>query len=59
MPSIVKLGLFIIGCVLFTGMLAAGGSGWRGGWEAIKGFGGWIGALLLIGLIVWLFTTAT
>lgn len=53
MPSILKLALFIGACVLVTALMAAGGSGWRAGLQAAKGFGGWIGALLLIGLVVW------
>lgn len=53
MPSILILVLFIGGCVLWTALLAAGGSGWRAGIQAAKGFGAWIGGLLLLGVIVW------
>lgn len=53
MPSILILALFICGCVLWTALLAAGGSGWRAGFQAVKGFGGWIGGLLLLGALVW------
>lgn len=54
MPSIVKLALYLFGLVVFTALLAAGGSGWRGGWAAFKGFGAWMGALLLLGLFMYL-----
>lgn len=58
MSSIVILVLFIGGCVLLTALLAAGGSGWRAGIQAAKGFGGWIGGLLLLALAVWAFMPA-
>lgn len=54
MPSWLIMALFLVGCVLFTALLAAGGSGWRAGIEAFKGFGAWMGGLLLFGFLVWL-----
>jgi hypothetical protein len=55
MLSIVVLGLFIAGCVLVTVLMAVAGSGRRAAWPAFKGFGGWIGGLLLVGFLVWAF----
>lgn len=56
MPSIVKLFLCLLALVAWTGLLAAGGSGWRAGWAASKFFGAWIGGILLVGLGIWAFT---
>lgn len=53
MPSIVKLILCLLALVAWTGLLAAGGSGWRAGVKAAKFFGVWIGGILLVGLIIW------
>lgn len=54
MSSIVKLALFLCGLVLVTALMAAGGSGWKAGFQAAKGFGLWLGGMLLIGLVVYL-----
>jgi hypothetical protein len=50
--SFLNLALFLLGCVVFTALMAAGGSGWRGGWAAFKFFGGWMGGLLMAGGLV-------
>lgn len=54
MPKWLIMSLFLAGCVAWTGLLAAGGSGWRAGLSAIRFFGGWMIAMVAAGFIVWL-----
>jgi hypothetical protein len=54
MPKLLLLILFIVGCVCWTALLAAAGSGWRAGVTAFKAYGAWMLGLALFGALTWL-----